>query len=427
MRSEPTPEPEAAEAGAFLPPSVRAHFPGARDGVYVNVALKGLIPLATAQAAHRHVEETLHASGSKDEYRASVERCRRLLADLIGAQSDEVAITKNVSEALNLFASSLPWKPGDNVVLCPELEHPNNVFLWYNLRKLRGIEVRAVPPDEGRIPTEAFAKAVDERTALVTVPHVTFSPGFVTEVRAVAEVAHARGALLLVDAAQSVGSLACDVEELGIDALAVATQKSLLAFYGLGFLYVRRTLAESLIPAQVARYGMDLGTEAGETARAGGEELPYAAGARRFDLGNYNYLGAQAAEASLELIASIGVPRIEAHLRALSARLVEGLLALGLPVAGGPPGPHLGHIVAVGRSGGGHHDTADDPAMNDLYRHLTASGVHLSVRKGVLRISLGLYNDVSDVDRILELARGWVEHGEARAQPARAGVRGPVP
>jgi hypothetical protein len=79
-------------------------------------------------------------------------------------------------------------------------------------------------------------------------------------------------------------------------------------------------------------------------------------------------------------------------------------------VAGGVPGPHLGHIVAVGQSGGGHHDTADDPAMNDLYRHLVARGVHLSVRKGVLRMSLGLYNDISDIDRTVAWAREWVEH-----------------
>ena len=293
-------------------------------------------------------------------------------------------------------------------MFCPELEHPNNVFLWYNLRKLKGIEVRTVEPDDGRLPVDALADAMDQRTALVTVPHVSFSPGFITDVRAAADAAHAHGALLLVDAAQAVGALQCNVDDLAIDALAVATQKSLLAFYGLGFLYVRRRVAESLIPAHVARYGMDLGTEAGETARSGGENLPYAPGARRFDLGNYNYLGATAAEVSLRIIGEIGVPRIERHLKALSARLAEGLLELGLPVAGGAPGPHLGHIVAVGKSGGGHHDTADDPAMTRLHRHLTANGVRLSIRKGVLRMSLGLYNDLSDVDRTLELVRGWV-------------------
>ena len=391
----------------FLPSDVRSLFPGVEDKVYFNVALRGLIPQAVAEVAHGHVEEALLATGDKTAYRASVERSREGLAQLIGAEPDEVAITKNVSEGLNLFASSLPWKPGDNVVFCPELEHPNNVFLWYNLRTLRGIEIRAVQPVDGRIPVDDLATAIDDRTRVVTLPHVSFSPGFITEVRAVADATHSKGALFLVDAAQSIGAIRCEVEELGIDALTVATQKSLLAFYGYGFLFVRRRIAESLIPAHVARYGMDLGTEAGETARSSGAYLPYAPGARRFDLGNYNYFGARAAEASLQLISSIGVPRIERHLRALSARLVEGLLELGLPVAGGPPGPHLGHIVAVGHSGGGHHDTADDPAMNELYQHLTSNGVHSSIRKGVLRMSLGLYNDLSDVARTLELTREW--------------------
>jgi cysteine desulfurase / selenocysteine lyase len=281
------------------------------------------------------------------------------------------------------------------------------VFLWYNLRKQKGIEVRAIEPRDGHVPVDAFAAAIDVRTALVTVPHVSFSPGFVTDVRAIADAAHLKQALLLVDAAQSIGAIECDVATLGIDALAVATQKNLLAGYGFGFLYIRRSIAESLIPAHVARYGMDLGVDAGETARNHGEHLPYAPGARRFDLGNYNYLGARVVETSLQLIKSIGVHRIQQHLQALAARLVEGFLDLNLPVAGGPPGPHLAHIVAVGQSGGGHHDTADDPAMNELYRHLTSHGVHLSIRKGVLRMSLGLYNNVADIDRTLQLSREW--------------------
>ncbi len=395
------------ETAPFLGPEVRAHFPAVEDKVYFDIALRGLIPEQVAEVAHKHVEESLVGLANKEALRVSVERSREGLARLIGAEPNEVAITKNVSEGLNLFASSLPWKPGDNVVFCPEVEHPNNVFLWYNLKKVRGIEVRAVQPVDGAIPVEALAAAMDHRTRVVTVPHVSFSPGFVTDIRGVSKAAHAQGAVLLVDAAQSIGAIACPVGNLGIDALTVATQKSLLAFYGFGFLYVRRELAESLIPAHVARYGMDLGVEAGETARSSGEYLPYAEGARRFDLGNYNYLGARAVEASLDLISSIGMPRIERHLRALSARLVEGILDLGLPVAGGHPGPHLGHIVAVGESGGGHHDTADDPAMNELYQYLTSHGVRLSIRKGVLRMSLGMYNDLSDVEKTLGLIRDW--------------------
>jgi cysteine desulfurase/selenocysteine lyase len=386
----------------------RALFPGVREQVYLDVSLRGLVPTAVAQAGRRHLDERLLGTGDKAAFQRSVERSRELMADMLGAHPDEVSVTKNVSEGLNVFASSLPWREGDNVVLCPDLEHPNNVFLWYNLKKLHGIEVRAVEPEAGHFPHESVERAMDDRTRVVTVPHVSFSPGFVSEVRRTAEVAHARGALVVVDAAQSVGALVTRVEALGADALAVATQKCLLALYGYGFLYVRRDVAEALTPRHVARYGMDLGVEAGETARAGGEDLPFARGARRFDLGNYNYLGARAAEASLALLLEVGVDRIEDHVRGLAADLARGFLELGLPVAGGEPGPHLAHIVAVGESGGGHHDTADDPVMNELHAHLMADGVRHSIRKGVLRFSVGAYNDAVDIARTLESAGRWV-------------------
>ncbi len=101
-------------------------------------------------------------------------------------------------------------------------------------------------------------------------------------------------------------------------------------------------------------------------------------------------------------------------MRSLAHRLATGMLELGLPVAGGPPGPHIGHIVAVGTSGGGRHYTADDPRMNDLYRCLTDNGVKLSIRRGVLRFSLHFYNNSDDVDRVLELTRRWRERRPRR-------------
>lgn len=219
---------------------------------------------------------------------------------------------------------------------------------------------------------------------------------------------HAEVALLLVDAAQSVGAIDIDVHALGIDALAVATQKCLLAFYGFGFLWVRRSLADKLMPGHVARYGIDLGEGAHETALGSGE-LRFQPGARRFDLGNFNYLGAAAAQASIELLRSISMKQVEAHLRSLAARLAAALLELGLPVAGGAPGEHLAHIVSVGESGGGRHYTADDPAMNELYDHLARNGVQLSIRRGVLRMSLGIYNNEADVDRVVALTREWID------------------
>ena len=381
---------------------VRALFPGSRDQVYLNVAARGLVPEPVRQAASEYLDSCVLGTSDKDALRVRVDETRAAMAALIGADADEVAITKNVSEGLNLFAASLPWREGDNVVLCPELEHPNNIYLWYNLERLRGIEVRAIPPAGGRMPVAAMVEVMDERTRVVTFPSVSFAPGFVTDVRALVAGARSVGALTLVDAAQSIGALQTDMRALGVDALAVATQKCLLALYGFGFLYVRREVAEQLIPIHVARYGIDLG-EAHETAFAE-EELTYQPGARRFDVGNYNYLGATAAQVALELIAEIGIEAIEHHVCTLGERLATGLLELGLPVVGGAPGADLAHIVSVGETGGGRHYTADDPAMNALYEHLTANGVRLAIRSGVLRFSIGVYNDDADIQRVIELA-----------------------
>ena len=386
--------------------AARSLFPGAERNVYMNVSVRGLLSTPVRQAVDRYLDEHSTGEWDKQELLATVEETRGRFATLINASPDEIAITKNASDALNMIAASLPWKSGDNLILCPEVEHPNNVYPWMNVERRFGVAARAVSPDDGRIPIQQMIDAMDERTRLVTVSTVTFAPGFVTDVETLAQACRERGVVCVVDAAQSAGVLHTDVEQLGVDALAVATQKGLLAFYGMGFLYCRRRLANQLTPAYLARFGVAIGDDAHETAMDL-DGLRLAKGARRFDLGNFNYLGATAANASLELLLDIGTRDIETHVRALAARLADGMRELGLPVAGGEPGPHLCHIVAVGKSGGGRHYTADDPAMNSLYEHLSTNGVKLAIRRGVLRFSMHLYNNLEDVTRVVDLAREW--------------------
>ena len=394
---------------------LRALFPGTRGQIYLDVAARGLVPEPVRAAVERYVDDCVMGTGDKDRLREEVDETRAAFARMIGADADEIAITKNVSEGLNLFAASVRWSEGDNVVVCPELEHPNNIYLWYNLERRHGVAVRAIPPREGRMPLEEMVAAIDERTRLVTFPTISFAPGFITDTAPLVAAAREVGALTLADGAQSIGALRTDVHRMGVDGVAVATQKCLLAMYGFGFLYVRRSVAESLTPIHLARYGVDLGG-AHETAYAEGT-LRYAPGARRFDLGNYNYLGMSAAKAALELLDGLGMERVEAHVRRLAARLAGGLLELGLPVVGGAPGPHLAHIVSVGRIGGGRHYTSDDPSMNSLHAHLDERGVKHSIRSGILRFAVGVYNDERDIDRVIELARGWAA-GSGRAQAA---------
>ena len=385
---------------------IAAEFPRASGTTYLSTCSTGLLPHSAREAVHRLLDRRVEGDMDKAALFATIETVRANFAALIQATADEIAITKNVSEGLSIIAGALPWQPGDNVVVCLDLEHPNNVYPWFNLRERVGVEVRSVPQRDGHIPAEAVAAAIDGRTRLVSLSTVSFSPGFRTDIAPVSAVCRERDVFLLADGVQSVGILDTDVDELGVDALAVSTQKGLLGLYGFGFLYCRRARAEALRPMSLARFGVDLGATAHEAAK-GTDQYTLMAGARRFDLGNYNYPGAVACDQSLQVIAGIGTKVIEAHVISLSHRLVRGLLDLGLPVAGGEPGAHLGSIVCIGHFGAGGHDNTEDAEMADLYEYLTRHGVVLTIRQGMLRMAFHIYNTEDDVDRVLELCRAW--------------------
>jgi cysteine desulfurase/selenocysteine lyase len=379
-------------------------FPATAQVTYMDVAARGVISRTVRAALDAHLDGRMLGSAEKDEYFALAERARRRFARLINAEADEVALTKNVSEGLNTVAAGVPWQAGDNVVLCPELEHPNNVYCWLNLRR-RGVEVRMVLPRADRMPIDAMISRIDARTRVVTASTVTFAPGFRTEIDRLGRACRERGVFFMVDAAQSCGVLATDVVASQIDGLAVSTQKGLLGLYGLGFLYCRRAWAEQMQPAYLARFGVDLG-DAHEAA-LGGDDYTLMPAARRFDLGNYNFLGCAAADASMAQLLTYDIQNIERHVLGLSHRLAQGFLDLGLPVCGGAPGRHLAHIVAVGELGSSHYGTEDE-RFNQLYTFLTDHDVRLSIRRGVLRFSLHVYNTSRDVERVLELTQQWL-------------------
>jgi len=376
-------------------------FPGVEGKTYMDVAARGLMPRATRDALAAHLDEFAAGEVDKHGYFDMVERVRGRFARSINAAADEIAFTKNITEGLNIVAASLDWKPGDNLVLCPEIEHPANVYPWLNLQRL-GVELRMVAARGGMAPVDDMAGRIDNRTRLVTGATVSFAPGFRTDVAGLGRACRKKGVLFVVDAAQSAGVLATDVERMAIDVLACSTQKGLLSLYGMGFLYVRREVAQRMEPAYLSRFGIDLG-DASEADL--GYEYRLASGARRFDVGNFNFTACVGAEASLEYLSRFDPAAIERHVVGLANDLRRGLSGLGLPVCGGMEGGHLTHIVTAGNVGAGGHDATSDTRMQALYDHLVAQDVRLSIRRGALRFSLHLYNRAEDVARVLELAQ----------------------
>jgi cysteine desulfurase/selenocysteine lyase len=382
----------------------RSHFPGMNDLTYLDLGGRGLLSHEVRVAIEAHLEDAMFGRIDKDRLFATTEEARSRFAQLINADPDEITYTKNISEGLNIVASSLDWKTGDNVIVCPELEHPNNIYLWLNLQR-HGVETRFIHHRNGYMPVDEMIAAINERTRVLTVSSVTFSPGFRTDVDKLGRACRERGVLFLVDAAQSAGVLPTDVKLSNIDALATSTQKGLLALYGMGYLFVRRPLAERMHPPYIARFGIDLGKADVHESDLGDGTFKFMPGARRFDLGNYNFAAVCAANTSLKFLLELGTRNIEAHAVKLAHTLAQGLLDLELPVCAGKPGPHLGEIVTVGQYGSGGDKKSSDEQMNKLYAHLSANRVKLSMRRGVLRFSFHVYNNMQDVERVLHLTK----------------------
>lgn len=392
--------------------AARANYPALERWIYMDVAGRGVLSRGVRAALDAHLDARMLDGGDKPRFFELIEETRARFAQLINADADEVAFTKNISEGINMIATGFHWQRGDSVILCPGLEHPNNVYPWLNMRRY-GLEVREVAPRDGHIPVEEMVRRMDGGTRVVTASTVTFAPGFRTDVETLGRACRERGALLLVDAAQSAGILHTDVRGSLIDALVVSTQKGLLGLYGMGFLYCRREWAERMQPAYLARFGVDLGDADSHEASMGGDAYRLMPGARRFDLGNYNYAATAAVHAALGELAAIGTQRIERHVTGLTQVLAQGFLDLGLEVAGGAPGPHLGGIVTVGAMSDNHHGAGDE-RYNRLHERLVANRVKLSIRRGMLRFSLHLYNTREDVARVLELTRQFLAADKLR-------------
>jgi selenocysteine lyase/cysteine desulfurase len=385
---------------------IRKEFPGTQDGPYFDISARCLLYGGARRAFDAYLDRNGRGTLDKKAMFDGVETARRLYAKLIGAEPDEIAFTRNVTDGIASIAAALPWKTGDNVVLCESVEHPANIYPWHGVARRAGVEVKSVDPENGHIPIDAILAKADAKTRAISVSSVSFSPGFRLPMAELGAECRRRGILLVVDGAQSIGVLDTDVHALKIDALAASTQKYLLSVYGMGFLFIRRELAETLDPVFLSRFSIDLG-DSHEAGAGDTSDFKLAPGARRFDVGNYNYPAVMAIVESLKLLHELGSAAIEEHVCGLAREFSTKMRDAGIPVFGEKSNAPASHIVAIGSALSDNHDGTGDPEMADLHDYLVANGVRLGIRRGLLRFSFHLYNNSDDIDRAVALARKW--------------------
>jgi selenocysteine lyase/cysteine desulfurase len=312
------------------------------------------------------------------------ERARNAFAGLINAAADEVAVTTSLSAAVSSLATGMRFAGKRSKVVLTDWEFPTIGQIW-NAQKSRGARVEYVKEDaNGALPLAHFERAIDDETAIVSITHVSYRNGNMVDVEAVTRLAHERGAMVLLDAYQSVGSLPVDVKALDVDFLAAGALKYLLGSAGLGWLYVRRELVERFWPASTGWFADD------DIFKMDAWDYSPAKSASRFQSGTPPIPAIYAGVAGIDLLQEIGVAETREHVQALNHRLIDGLDDLRVQVATSRKRTKRGALICI--------RSRNAP---ELVAALRREGIVTSSRDGNLRISAHCYNGVDDVDAVL--------------------------
>ncbi|CDP53022.1 hypothetical protein [Devosia sp. DBB001] len=376
--------------------ALRALFPALARTTYLSICDKTILADPVRSNVETFLDHLAQASANRVDHEEMVIASRRKFARLVGAGEDEIAVMRNVSDGINTIATAFPLVEGDNVLLALGAEHPNNIYPWLHQQR-RGIELRNIPAAQGRIDVAALVAAMNARTRLVSVASVSFAPGERADLVALGSECRKRDIFLLVDGVQSAGILHHDLDQEPIDGFATSTSKGLLGLYGYGFLYVRRTWLDRLMPVHMSRTGVSADND--DASAMGDLRYTPRPDSRRFELGSYNLAGAYAADAALALILGLGTKAIEAHVIALAEVLREELRRLGLRVFT----PHMpAHLVTVGAVDAGGHGYSTDPDVTRYHARLAEAGIVSTIRRGQLRMGLHAYSNRADIEAVLQ-------------------------
>lgn len=361
---------------------MRSHFPVLAKKTYLNSCAYGALATDVTEALHQYIRDRQEKGTDWAYWVERNDSVREAVAGFLGAHADEIAVTTSASAGINAIASALDFSGGRDKVVISAFEFPTNAQIWY-AQELRGARVEQVAERDGYVPVEHFEEAIDDDTLIVAVTQVCFRNGAKLDIPAIAEIANRKGAMMLVDGYQGLGTMDFDVHRAGVDFVVGGMLKYLLGTAGIGFLYVRDALVRTLTPtvtgwfAQADIFAMDT---------TGYHPAPTA---RRFEMGTPPVPNCYAAEAGLRIIERVGLPAIEYRIGELTTAIISEAKKAGFSLAVPEDPARHGALVTL-RS---HDEQA-------LVQALDKEGIVTSCRFDNLRISPHFYNNQQDLDTL---------------------------
>jgi selenocysteine lyase/cysteine desulfurase len=369
----------------------RREFPVARNKIFLAHAGDCPLPQRVAQA----VADYAHASASYDQealiFPKALEDGRKLAAQLLNCQSEEVALVGPTSLALSFFASGLKFRKGENILIYHD-DYPSNVYPWMALAE-RGVEVRLLNVRGlGVIRPIDVIGQVDENTRLVALATCHFVSGYRLDYASIGKALRDRGILFCLDAIQTLGAFPTTVEH--VDLLAADAHKWLLGPCGAGVMYVRKSLQEFLNPPVYGWHNVRCPNYVAQ------EQIVYRSGAKKYEAGTTNLLGLVGLNAAMTMLLELGVHSIARELLRKRAWLVPALQAKGCSVLGADAMPeNTSGIVTFFKPG---------PDLTATHQKLLEAGIVTSLRadragQKYIRLSPHFYNTDAELQRVVEM------------------------
>jgi len=356
---------------------LRSHFPILQEKTYLYNCSQGALSDAVEAGMRQYAASWRTSAAPWDEWMEAYEGLRCAFARFINAQPEEVAIVTSASAGINPIANALQFD-GRNKVVMSEYEFPTMAHIWLAQRP-RGAEIHFLDGVDNAVPTECYERAVDKRTRIVPLTQVSFVNGFRSDVAAIAQIAHAQGALLFLDGYQDCGTRPVDVKALDVDFFVTGTLKYLLGPPGLGFLYVRRELIETLTPTMTSWMAQR------DVFAFNTKCLDPSPDARRFEGGSPPIPNIYMARPAIDLLAGVGMDNVAAQIERLTRAFLKGVR--DLRIASKTPPSSVGPLVVL---------RATDAAA--ALAKLIARGLAVSTRRDGVRFAFHVYNTMEDVN-----------------------------
>lgn len=367
---------------------IRGLFPATQKYVYLNSAAVSPMPSVAVEAVLKQLRDVSeNGTVNMQNWLDTKKRCRNLVSEMLKVKPETVAFMRNTSDGFSTVANGLDWAEGDNIVTFAK-EFPSNFYPWKRIRDVYGVELRTVPERDGRIDLDELIGLIDSNTKLVSISAVQFNSGFRADLERIGRAARAVDALFAVDIIQAFGVIPFDLDAQFVDVACGASHKWLFSPEGCGIIYVSERARNRIEPTQVGWISVETPWDFDDY------EQNWKPNALAWESGTGPSSLFYGMEQSLKILNELGAEKIQGYLEELTDELCELLISKNYQLISSRLKGEKSQIVSLMPKSG---QTSQDVAAD-----LQAKNIIISPRGERLRIAPHIFNNRSDIERLIE-------------------------